>query len=120
MKQILIVALCLGVSCAPQEPVTTVQGSACAITVSFGSYAMGVDQTAAQAVEARLRADPAVAAVDRKPWGREGEFDLCARIARVQDAQRIFASIKPLLPAAPRGPVTVTLANGASYSAPAS
>jgi hypothetical protein len=91
----------------------------CALTVRFGSYAMGIDGGAAQAVEQLLRSDPAVQGFERRPWGKEGEFDLCARIARARDAERLFQRIRPLLPAKPRGPITVTLADGRSYHAPA-
>ncbi|HEX8443568.1 MAG TPA: hypothetical protein VF631_07960 [Allosphingosinicella sp.] len=93
-------------------------GTACALTVRFGSYAMGIDGAAAQSVEKLLRADRAVQAVERRPWGREGEFDLCARIARPSEAKRLFDRIRSLLPAKPRGPVTVQLADGRSYGAP--
>ena len=95
-----------------------VAGATCALTVRFGSYAMGIDGGAVQAVETLLRADKAVQAVERRPWGREGEFDLCARIARPSEARRLFDRIRPLLPAKPRGPITVQLADGRSYSAP--
>jgi hypothetical protein len=93
-------------------------GAACALTGRFGSYAMGIDGGAAQTVEKLLRADRAVEAVERKPWGREGEFDLCVRISRPAEAKRLFNRIRPLLPAKPRGPITVTLADGRSYAAP--
>ena len=95
-----------------------VSGAACPLTIRFGSYAMGIDGGAAQSVEKLLRADKAVQAVERRPWGREGEFDLCARIARPSEAKRLFERIRPLLPAKPRGPITVTLADGRSYAAP--
>lgn len=90
----------------------------CSLTVRFGSYAMGIDRGAAQSVEQLLRADRAVEAVERAPWGKEGEFDLCVRIARMGEAERLFNRIRPLLPAKPRGPITVTLLDGRSYSAP--
>ena len=93
-------------------------GATCALTVRFGSYAMGIDRGAAQSVEKLLRADRAVQAVERRPWGREGEYDLCARIARSADARRLFDRIRPLLPPKPRGPITVQLGDGPSYAAP--
>jgi hypothetical protein len=95
-----------------------VSGAACALTVRFGSYAMGIDGGAAQSIEKLLRADRAVLAVERRPWGREGEYDLCARIARPAEAKRLFDRIRPLLPPKPRGPITVQLADGRSYTAP--
>lgn len=92
--------------------------SSCALTVRFGSYAMGIDGGAAQAIERLLRADRAVARVERKPWGREGEFDLCAMVANPRATERLFNRVRALLPAKPRGPITVSTADGRSFSAP--
>jgi hypothetical protein len=91
---------------------------ACALTVRFGSYAMGIDSGAAQAVEHFLKGDPAVERIDRKPWGREGEFDLCVALARGPDQARLFDRVRSLLPAKPRGPISVSTAGGLSFSTP--
>jgi hypothetical protein len=73
---------------------------------------MGIDGGSAQRVEQLLRADRAVRSVERRPWGREGEVDLCARVQSAAEAARLFDQIRPLLPAKPRGPITVSLAMG--------
>ena len=93
-------------------------GSDCGLTVRFGSYAMGIDQGAAQAIERVLRGDPAVEQVDRKPWGREGEFDLCAKLARAGEQGPLFDRVRALIPAKPRGPISVSTADGRSFSTP--
>jgi hypothetical protein len=113
MKAVIVFACGLAAGCA------TAPAAACGLTVRFGSYAMGIDGGAAVAVERLLRADRGVSSVERKPWGREGEFDLCARTRRVADARRLSERIRSLLPARPRGPITVTLAGGQSYTVPA-
>jgi hypothetical protein len=123
--RLLILALCAAsVGCAP-EPSTvastgTPEAASCALTVRFGSYAMGIDGGSAQRVEQLLRADRAVRSVERRPWGREGEVDLCAQVPSAAEAARLFDQIRPLLPAKPRGPITVSLANGRSYQVPPS
>jgi hypothetical protein len=119
MKAVIVFACGLAAGCATAPAADAVQAAACGLTVRFGSYAMGIDGGAAVAVERLLRADRGVNSVERKPWGREGEFDLCARTRRVADARRLSTRIRGLLPARPRGPITVTLADGGSYSVPA-
>jgi hypothetical protein len=122
MRMMVLAAMAALGGCAPMASATASSDekpAACALRVAFGSYAMGIDQGAAQRVEQLLRADRAVQTVERQGWGREGEFTLCARIARSGDAERLFEAIRPLLPAKPRGPITVTLATGPTYRAPA-
>ncbi len=123
--RMLILALCAaGGACAPEPSAVASTGSAeaaaCSLTVRFGSYAMGIDTGTAQRVEQLLRADRAVRSVERRPWGREGEVDLCARVQPAAEAARLFEQIRPLLPAKPRGPITVSLADGRTYQAPPS
>lgn len=98
----------------PSKP----RAGACALTVAFGSYAMGIDRPTLDRVEALLAADPAVAGVERRGRGREGETELCAGIASAADAERLFHAIAELLPADPRGPVTVRTASGLRAEAP--
>ena len=94
-------------------------GSAeCPLTVRFGSYAMGIDRGALQAVEARLADDPAVLAVDRRHWGREGELDLCVRTRSDSDAERLQRAIAAGFPADPRGPLSVSTRTGLVGHAP--
>ena len=102
------------------RPVKPIQptGGPCALSVAFGSYAMGIDRPTLERVEALLAADPAVAGVERRRQGREGETELCAEVASAADAERLFRSIAALLPADPRGPVTVRTASGLRAEAP--
>ena len=121
--RMLILALCAASGgCTPEPGSVATTGVAapvaCALTVRFGSYAMGIDTATAQRVEAMLRSDLAVRSVERLPWGREGEVDLCAQVQPAADAARLFETIRPLLPAKPRGPITVSLADGRTYQVP--
>jgi hypothetical protein len=123
-----ILALCAASGACAPEPSSAVAtagaGTAdplsCALTVRFGSYAMGIDAGTAERVEQLLRADRSVGSVERRPWGKEGEVDLCAQVQRAGDAARLFERIRPLLPPKPRGPIIVSLADGRQYQVPPS
>jgi hypothetical protein len=86
--------------------------AACDVTVSFGSYAMGIDAGAAAAIGDMLAADPLVRSVRRTGGGREGEYALCISARDQAAASALVERIRPLLPAKPRGPITVQGPNG--------
>lgn len=90
----------------------------CSLRVQFGSYAMGIDGGTAEQVRALLDGDPAVSSVDRYPWGREGEYTLCVGVRSDADARRLFEAIVRLLPANPRGPLSVSTRDGLRFDAP--
>jgi len=94
---------------APGEPAD------CPLTIVFGSYAMGIDRSTLEQVDALLNADTSVVAVERRVWGREGEVTLCARTRTPADAARLFEQVKALFPAAPHGPLTVTTGAGQRF-----
>ena len=79
----------------------------CSITVSFGSYAMGIDTAAAAAVDKLLAENKAVNHVSRTGAGREGEYGLCISTRDAAASTRLFERIAALLPARPRGPISV-------------
>lgn len=81
----------------------------CALIVRFGSYAMGIDRPAAARIEAFLAGRPDVAATQRYPWGREGEYDLCVRTRPQADAVALFEALRPLVPAKAVGPIEVRM-----------
>lgn len=87
----------------------------CPLTVTFGSYAMGIDGKAFDSILRTLRYDRAVTRIEQRNWGREGEKTLCAEIRRPSEVRRVFKRIKALFPHNPRGPLTVALANGTEY-----
>ena len=93
-------------------------GADCPLAIRFGSYAMGIDRPTLEAVESLLAADAAVTAVERSPWGREGEVTLCARLRSDADAGRLFRAIAGLFPAEPRGPLSVATRTGLVFHAP--
>lgn len=105
----------------PLEPVRVDEIRAnCPLTVSFGSYAMGIDSRTFDATIRLLSRDRAVMRIEQRNWGREGERTLCAVTRKPADARRLFARVKALFPRKPRGPLTVTLAGGREYHSPQS
>jgi len=118
MKMPILAPLLIAGACAQAAPPARTARK-CDLTVSFGSYAMGIDRTALAAVR-RILADRAVRSVEDFGGGREGETSLCARTRRPADADRLFRRIRAVLPAAPRGPIAVRTASGLSFDTPSS
>lgn len=79
----------------------------CDVTISFGSYAMGIDRPAFERIDRLLSRDRRIAKSDQQRWGREGEVTICAKVRRRTDIAPLFYRIRAMLPAHPRGPVTV-------------
>ena len=109
-------------ACAPDELAARDEAAAprdarCSLTVSFGSYAMGIDRPAAAEVERIVGADPAVISVTREGAGREGEYALCVETRSGTGAQRLFERVRAALPADPRGPITLR-SGKKSYAVP--
>lgn len=90
----------------------------CALSVRFGSYAMGIDRGAAERIGQLLASAPGVIAVTRHRWGMEGEYTLCVRTASPAAAGAAFERIPALVPEKPRGPVSARLADGREFKAP--
>jgi hypothetical protein len=80
---------------------------ACSLTVRFGSYAMGIDSSAAAAVDKALAGNRDVKGVSRSGWGREGEYTLCVTARDAAASGRLFDTVAALLPRQPRGPISV-------------
>jgi hypothetical protein len=98
--RLIFLALCAASGACTPAPVAVAstgpgEATPCALTVRFGSYAMGIDRGAAERVEALLRGDRSVRSVERRPWGREGEYDLCAQVAQTANALRLYEQIRP-------------------------
>ena len=103
----------------PLEPVRVDKIRAdCPLTISFGSYAMGIDSGAYGATLKLLSRDRGVVRIEQRNWGREGERTLCAVTRSRADARRLFARVKAMFPRKPRGPLTVSLRGGAEYHSP--
>ena len=90
----------------------------CPLTIGFASYGAGIDRSSVQAVDRLLARDRAVRTFTRHQWGREGEVTYCVRTRSIGDAGRLFRSVRALLPARPRGPITLGTRSGLRYETP--
>lgn len=107
--KILLPALVLLAGCATAAPAD----APCSVKVDFGSYCCGVDGETKAAVERYLEGARGVVRTTSQPWGREGESTRCVVTRTRGDTDRIFADLSAMVPpAARRGPVTVTTADG--------
>ena len=119
MRSFLLPILAFLASAAPASALAqAAPAGECAVSVRFGSYAMGIDGPAFERVRALLARERGVRAVDEQHWGREGETTLCVRTRRAGDARRLFGRVKAALPAKPRGPITVETRGGLRFEAP--
>lgn len=78
---------------------TPVPEARCDVTIKFGSYGAGIDRPLADSVAAAVRSDRDVARAERKPWGREGEYDLCLAAKPGRDSRALYERYRAMLPA---------------------
>lgn len=71
----------------------------CDVTIRFGSYGAGIDRPLADRVAAAVKVDRDVARSVRRPWGREGEYDLCLTAKTGRDAKAMYERYRAMLPA---------------------
>lgn len=97
----LLFALSLvAVACAPTPPVSAgTPLTDCELRVRFGSYASGIDREALDRVRTALQADARTAGLSERPWGREGERDLCVAVRTQADARALVETARTAIPA---------------------
>ncbi len=93
----LAVLAALALSACAAAPVSQAEAR-CDVTIKFGSYGGGIDRELADKVAATVKADRDVARSERKPWGREGEFDQCLTAKPRRDAKAMYERYRALLP----------------------
>ncbi len=107
-------ALVLLSACAATPPAP--DAARCDVTVKFGSYGMGIDHVLADSVGAAVKGDRDLARVERKPWGREGEYDLCLQAKSGRDAKAIYERYRAMLPGrALKAPTSIEGPDGLRY-----
>lgn len=99
MKRLPALLLPLTLAACAAVPVAEAQGGRCDVTVKFASYGGGIDQDLSAKVANAVKADRDVASSERRPWGREGEYDLCLTAKPGRDAKALYERYRALLPA---------------------
>lgn len=94
----LAVLLAFGLSACVAAPVADAGPPHCDVTIKFGSYGAGIDRELADKVAAAVKNDRDVARSERKPWGREGEFDQCLTVKPGRDAKAMYERYRAMLP----------------------
>ena len=113
-----LAALLLTGCAATPAPPADDRTDTCDVTVSFGSYAMGVDHDLKTRIQSVIDGDNGVASSEETRWGREGESTLCVRTYDAASAVRIYGLIAEMIPdQSDRAPTTVTHRDGRSDSA---
>lgn len=124
MKQLTVLAAALTLAAcattaegeAPSGPIAP-GAEGCDVAVSFGSYAMGIDQEAYGRVDAWLKTKPdLVADVKVTPWGREGERTVCVTAKSASAIKPIFTGVVKLLPVeGKKAPITAVSRTGGHF-----
>lgn len=90
------------------------------VIVSFTSICCGIDQEAVRIVDEVLDHLAFDKNVTRRPWGREGEFDLCISTDNKLAAERVFHTLVLSVPINPtRPPTTIRIPGGKSFNSTA-
>ncbi len=96
LRLVALTPLLVLAACAAAAPAATER---CDVTIKFGSYGMGIDRPLADKVAAAVRTDRDIARSERKPWGREGEYDVCLAAKPGRDAKAMYERYRTMLPA---------------------
>lgn len=112
-----LVAACATDSGAEPPPSPGPGGEGCDVSVSFGSYAMGIDNEAYARVEAWLAEQKElVADVKVTSWGREGERTVCVTAISSASIKPIFTGVVKQLPVEGRkAPITALSKTGGHF-----
>jgi hypothetical protein len=90
--------LALAVTACAAAPATEAQGGRCDVTIKFASYGGGIDRDLSAKVADAVKADRDLARAERRPWGREGEYDLCLGAKPGRDAKALYERYRAMLP----------------------
>ncbi len=96
-----LLALGLSACAAASAPEASPGGVAprCDVTIRFGSYGAGIDRPLSDRIAGMVKADHDVARSERRPWGREGEYDLCLTATSRLKATVVYERYQAMLPA---------------------
>ena len=100
-----------------EPPPSVPGGEGCDVSISFGSYAMGIDGEAYARVETWLAGHKdLVADVKVTPWGREGERTVCVTTTSPAAIKPVFSGVVKQLPAVgKKAPITALSKTGGHF-----
>lgn len=123
MIRILALCLLLGACTSAPPPADTggeemlILKHGCDVTVSFGSYGMGVDRELKARILSFVEDGSDAAAWPESTWGREGESSFCILTDTVAATNRLYDGIVALIPRySSRAPTMVTHIDGRSHA----
>lgn len=91
--------LALALTACAAAPASEAGAARCDVTIKFASYGGGVDRDLSAKVARAVEADRDIARSERKPWGREGEYDLCLTAKPGRGVKAIYERYRAMLPA---------------------
>jgi hypothetical protein len=100
-----------------EPPPSVPGGEGCDVSISFGSYAMGIDGEAYARVETWLAGHKdLVADVKVTPWGREGERTVCVTATSPAAIKPVFSGVVKQLPTVgKKAPITALSRTGGHF-----
>jgi hypothetical protein len=111
-----LAAAILLAGCAGGPTLTESGIEGCDLEVTFGSYAMGVDQALKVEIQNRIDGEAAVSSIEERWWGREGESTICIRTFDAAGADRLYTAVAAMIPEhSDRAPTTVSHLDGRSH-----
>ena len=70
----------------------------CDVSINFGSHAMGIDGETFAKVTNYAKSSTLPQEGEIRPWGKEGEKEVCLFFKNAQSADRAFIEVKALIP----------------------
>ena len=98
MTRLPVLLLPLAVAACASAPIAEAPMTRCDVTIKFASYGAGIDRELSERVTATVKSDRDIARFERKPWGKEGEYDLCLT-AKAGKGGAAYERYKAMLPA---------------------
>jgi hypothetical protein len=112
-----VLAAACATNSGAEPPPSVPGGEGCDVSISFGSYAMGIDGEAYTRVETWLAGHKdLIADVKVTPWGREGERTVCVTATSPAAIKPIFTGVVKQLPVeGKKAPITALSKTGGHF-----
>lgn len=115
MTRLPVLLMPLAVAACAAAPIAEAPMTRCDVTIKFASYGAGIDRELSDRVAASVKTDRDIAGSERKPWGKEGEYDLCLT-AKAGKGMVVYERYKAMLPAKSlKAPTSIEGPNGERF-----